>query len=61
MTLIDFSSIEASRITRFQSAWERRVHHYELLLNAGVPDDEALRIVTDVARKELDQQQRRAA
>jgi hypothetical protein len=47
--------LDAARLLRFQSDWERRFHEYELLLTAGVDADEAERIVRRVAadRQEL--------
>lgn len=41
--------LEAARLLRFQTAWERRFHEYDLLLTAGVDPDEAERIVRRVA------------
>lgn len=38
-----------ARLLRFQSAWERRFHEYELLLTAGIDADEAERIVRRAA------------
>lgn len=41
--------LEASRLLRFETAWERRFHEYELLLTAGIAADEAERIVRRAA------------
>lgn len=38
--------LEAARLLRFQTDWERRFHHYELLLTAGIDPDEAESIVS---------------
>lgn len=52
----DLALLEVSRLTRGPSPWERRVHHYDMLLDAGLPHDEALRIAEDVSRAEQQQQ-----
>lgn len=36
--------LEAARLLRFQTDWERRFHHYNLLLEAGLSADEAAQI-----------------
>ncbi len=36
--------LEAARLLRFTTDWERRFHHYNLLLNAGLAPEEAARI-----------------
>ncbi|WP_164548516.1 hypothetical protein [Mesorhizobium sp. M7D.F.Ca.US.005.01.1.1] len=41
--------LEAARLLRFSTDWERRFHEYDLLLTAGVHPDEAERIVRRVA------------
>jgi hypothetical protein len=41
--------IEAARLLRPVRGWERRFHHYDLLTIAGVPADEAERIVSEAA------------
>lgn len=41
--------LEASRLLRFQTDWERRFHDYDLLVTAGVDADEAERIVRRAA------------
>ncbi len=37
--------LDACRLLRFQTQWERRFHEYDLLTIAGIPADEAERIV----------------
>lgn len=41
--------LEASRLLRFQTDWERRFRDYELLLTAGIDAEEAERIVRRAA------------
>lgn len=41
--------LEAARLLRFQTDWERRWHQYEMLLTAGVDADEAEKIVRRAA------------
>jgi hypothetical protein len=41
--------LETARLLRFQTDWERRFHHYELLLTAGINAEEAERIVRRAA------------
>lgn len=41
--------LDVARLLRFQTDWERRWHHYELLLTAGIDADEAERIVRRAA------------
>ena len=41
--------LETARMLRFQTAWERRFHEYEMLLTAGIDADEAERIVRRAA------------
>ncbi len=41
--------LEAARLLRFQTDWERRFRDYDLLVTAGVHPDEAERIVRRVA------------
>ncbi len=48
----DLAIMEVSRLTRGPSPWERRVHHYDMLLDAGLSHEEALQIVEDVSRAE---------
>ena len=36
--------LEAARLLRLPTAWERRFHDYELLLEAGISPTEASRI-----------------
>jgi hypothetical protein len=48
--------LEACRLLRFQSDWERRFHEYELLLTAGVDADEAERIVRRTAADRAEQE-----
>ena len=38
--------VDVAHLLRFSTAWERRFHEYELLLNAGIDADEAERIVS---------------
>lgn len=38
--------LDTAREFRFSSAWERRFHDYEMLLLAGVGQEEAERIAT---------------
>jgi hypothetical protein len=52
--------LEASRLLRFQTDWERRFHEYELLLTAGVDADEAERIVRRAAADRAEMQQEAA-
>lgn len=59
MSFHDISIIEASRFTRPQTRWERCMHHYELLLNAGLPHEEALPIAEETTAAEF--QERHAA
>jgi hypothetical protein len=49
--------LEAARLFRFQSDWERRFHEYELLLTAGIDADEAERIVRRTAADRAAQRQ----
>lgn len=53
--------LEAARLLRFQSPWERRFHEYELLLAAGIDPDEAESIVSRAAADREDETERRAA
>lgn len=48
----EFITIELARLVRFASPWERRWHHYELLLTAGISADEASRIVNEAYQAE---------
>lgn len=41
--------LDVARLLRFQTAWERRFHEYDLLLTAGIDADEAERIVRRAA------------
>jgi hypothetical protein len=41
--------LEAARLLRFQTDWERRFRDYDLLVTAGIHPDEAERIVRRVA------------
>lgn len=41
--------LDAARLLRFQTDWERRFHEYELLLTAGIDADEAEKIVSRAA------------
>jgi hypothetical protein len=43
----DFAEI--ARILRFQTPWDRLFHEYDLLTIAGIPSDEAERIVSEAA------------
>lgn len=38
--------LEAARLLRFQSPWERRFHAYCLLTDAGIEPEESERIVS---------------
>ena len=49
--------LEAARLLRFQTDWERRFHDYELLLTAGVDPDEAEQIVRRTAADRANQQE----
>ncbi|WP_185973501.1 hypothetical protein [Mesorhizobium sp. WSM4303] len=49
---------EVSRILLAGSAWESNFRHYETLLDAGVSQDEAIAIVTDLATQDLDARDR---
>jgi hypothetical protein len=53
--------LETARLLRFQSAWERRFHQYELLLIAGVDAEEAERIVRRTAADRAEAEQKEAA
>lgn len=53
--------LDAARLLRFQTDWERRFHEYELLLTAGVGADEAERIVRRAAADRAHQQEGIAA
>ncbi|WP_167522433.1 MULTISPECIES: hypothetical protein [unclassified Mesorhizobium] len=44
-----FDYTEIAREFRYQSEWERRLHDYEMLIIAGVSDEEALRVATQTA------------
>jgi hypothetical protein len=57
MSLHDLSTIEASRFTRPQTRWERCIHHYELLLNAGLSHEESLRIAEETTAAEYQERQ----
>ncbi|MBZ9922683.1 hypothetical protein LB579_34055 [Mesorhizobium sp. BR1-1-7] len=41
--------LDAAKLLRFQTDWERRFHEYDLLLTAGIDADEAERIVRRAA------------
>lgn len=54
--------LEAARLLRFQTDWERRFHEYCLLVEARIPEEEALRIATMAAAdRAADQDERKAA
>jgi hypothetical protein len=53
--------LDAARLLRFQTDWERRFHEYELLLTAGVDADEAEKIVRRAAADRAAQTERAAA
>lgn len=49
----DLALIEASRLTRPRTRWERFMHHYDLLLYAGLPDAEAESIAEEIVKAEF--------
>ncbi len=53
--------LEAVRLLRFQSDWERRFHEYELLLTAGIDAEEAEKIVRRAAADRAESLERIAA
>ena len=45
--------ILAARMCWPDTSWAKRVRHYETLLAAGIPADEAERIITEAYQEEL--------
>ena len=53
--------LDVARLLRFQTAWERRFHHYNLLLDAGISAEEASRIADLAAADRAEMSQQREA
>ena len=53
--------LEASRLLRFTTDWERHFHDYDLLVTAGIDAEEAERIATLAAADRPDSQEGIAA
>jgi hypothetical protein len=53
--------LDVARLLRFQTDWERRFHHYNLLLDAGIEAEEAERIAALAAEDRAAETRREAA
>lgn len=56
-------TLEAARLINVPTAWERRIRHFDVLCDAGIPADRALEIVTqaEADRAELNEHELEAA
>jgi hypothetical protein len=52
---------DIAHMLRFQTAWERRFHEYNLLLKAGLSQSEAERIASEAAQDRAAEETRELA